>query len=161
MRMLFVCLGNICRSPTAEAATREALVDVGIAGQVTLDSAGVGGWHVGNPPDRRMRAAAAEADLHLDGVARQVSAAELGEWDLILAMDRSNLADLRNMASSSQIRDRIRLFREFDADADTDEVPDPYYGGREGFAEVVAICRAAAAGLADEIADRFDSDTER
>lgn len=159
MRILFVCLGNICRSPTAQAATLEALIDVGIAGQVTLDSAGVGGWHVGNPPDRRMRAAA--ADLHLDGVARQVSAAELGDWDLILAMDRSNLADLHDMAPSAQIRERIRLFREFDADADADDVPDPYYGGRDGFAEVVRICRAAAAGLADEIADRLDTDTDR
>jgi protein-tyrosine phosphatase len=161
MRILFVCLGNICRSPTAEAATFEALIDVGIGGQVTLDSAGLGAWHVGHPPDRRMQAAAAEADLLVDGVARQVTAAELGEWDLILAMDRRNLSDLRAMAPSRQVRDRIRLFREFDADADTEDVPDPYYGGPQGFAEVVRICRAAAAGLADEIATRFDAERSR
>ena len=161
MRILFVCLGNICRSPTAEAATLEALIDVGIGGQVTLDSAGIGAWHIGNPPDRRMRAAAADADLHLDGVARQVTAAELGDWDLILAMDRRNLADLLDMAPSEEVRGRIRLFREFDADADGHDVPDPYYGGRQGFSQVVEICRAAAAGLADEIASRFDAESGR
>lgn len=160
MRVLFVCLGNICRSPTAQAATVEALEDVGIAGLVTLDSAGIGGWHVGNPPDRRMRAAADHAGLRLTGRARQVTATELDEWDLVLAMDRSNLDELRAMAPSAEVRDRIRLFREFDGDADHDDVPDPYYGGAQGFAEVVRICRAAAAGLADEIAHRIDREFE-
>lgn len=161
MRILFVCLGNICRSPTAEAATLEALIDVGIGGEVTLDSAGLGGWHVGNPPDHRMQAAAAEADLHLDGVARQVTAAELSDWDLILAMDRSTLSELRDMAPSDEVRDRIQLFRAFDADADADDIPDPYYGGRDGFAEVVRMCQAAAAGLADTVAHRFDTEAGR
>ncbi|MBW3603925.1 MAG: low molecular weight phosphotyrosine protein phosphatase [Actinobacteria bacterium] len=160
MRVLFVCLGNICRSPTAEAATFEALEDVGIAGLVTLDSAGIGDWHVGNPPDRRMRAAADDAGLHLTGRARQVTATELADWDLILAMDRSNLDELRAMAPSAEVRDRVRLFREFDGDADHSEVPDPYYGGPHGFVEVVRICRAAAAGLADELAHRVDRELD-
>ncbi len=157
MRVLFVCLGNICRSPTAEAATLEALTDVGLAGRVQLDSAGIGSWHVGNPPDGRMRTAAEAAGLSLDGAARQVTAEELDDWDLILAMDRRNLADLRSLAASDDVRERIRLFREFDDSADGTDVPDPYYGGPAGFAEVVRICRAAAAGLADEIAHRVDA----
>ncbi len=158
MRVLFVCLGNICRSPTAEAATLEALTDLGIAGQVRLDSAGTGDWHVGNRPDRRMLAAASEAGLRLDGAARQVTAGELADWDMIVAMDHRNLADLRSMASSDEVRARIVLFREFDPDAHDADVPDPYYSGSHGFAEVVRICRAAAAGLADEIAARFDAE---
>lgn len=158
MRVLFVCLGNICRSPTAEAATLEALTDLGIAGQVRLDSAGTGDWHVGNRPDRRMRAAASEAGLRLDGAARQVTAGELVDWDMIVAMDHRNLADLRSIASSDEVRARIMLFREFDPDAHDADVPDPYYSGSDGFAEVVRICRAAAAGLADEIAARFDAE---
>ena len=162
MRILFVCLGNICRSPTARAATQEALIDLGIAGEVELGSAGLGAWHLGDGPDPRMRAAAADAGLHLDDRARLVSAAELRDWDLILAMDRGNLARLREMAGSDEVGDRIHLFRDFD-DSSTpgSEVPDPYYGGTEGFAEVVRICRAAALGLAQEIALRFDAETSR
>lgn len=161
MRILFVCLGNVCRSPTAAAATHEALTDIGIAGQVELDSAGLGPWHIGNPPDVRMREAAEAAGLRLQGEARQVDAAELGRWDLIVAMDRANAAELRDMAPSAEVRDRIRLFREFDEDAGGADVPDPYHGGQQGFANVVQICRAAAAGLADEIARRFDAESDR
>lgn len=156
MRILFVCLGNICRSPTAHAATLEALADAGVANRVLLDSAGIGGWHVGNPPDRRMRAAADDAGLTLQGYARQVVAGELADWDLIVAMDRDNLADLRAMAPSDAVRGRIRLFRDYDPDADMSEVPDPYYGGPQGFADVVEICRAAAAGLANEVIARLN-----
>jgi protein-tyrosine phosphatase len=159
MRVLFVCLGNICRSPTAEAATLEALIDVGIANRVVLDSAGTGDWHVGRPPDRRMQAAAEDDGLPLHGSARQVTADELADWDLILAMDRGNLADLLAMAPDDDVRSRIGLFRDYDPDADGSDVPDPYYGGRQGFTEVVRICRAAADGLVDEIVARLDGGT--
>lgn len=150
MRILFVCLGNICRSPTAEAATRAALIDAGLNGQVELDSAGIGDWHIGSPPDQRMTAAALAAGMELTGKARQVIANELAEWDLILAMDRSNYARLRAMVGDA-VRSRIRMFREFDPGADSDEVPDPYYGDAAGFAEVARICQAAARGLVDEL----------
>ena len=151
MRVLFVCLGNICRSPTAEAATREALLAAGLDDRVEIDSAGIGAWHTGNRPDHRMRAAGRAVDLEIDGAARQVTAAELGGWDLIVAMDRDNLADLHAMAPRD-LHDRIRLFRSFDPAADGAEVPDPYYGGVDGFTAVVELCRAAAAGLVDELA---------
>jgi protein-tyrosine phosphatase len=161
VRVLFVCLGNICRSPTAQAATLEALIDAGVANRVHLDSAGIGGWHVGKPPDRRMQAAAEAYGLPLQGWARQVASGELADWDLILAMDRENLTDLRAMAPDDDVRSRIRLFREYDADATSAEVPDPYYGGSQGFAEVVTICRAAADGLANHIVAQLDGDSGR
>jgi|SRR5690606_6973904 len=147
MRILFVCLGNICRSPAAEAALRDALAEAGLADSVEVDSAGTGDWHIGEPPDPRMVAAAAEAGLTLRGRARLVTREDFETADLILVMDRANLADVRALAPDDAARDKVRLFREFDDGADGDEVPDPYFGGPEGFAEVVDIVRAAARGL--------------
>jgi len=150
VRVLMVCLGNICRSPTAEAALREAADDAGL--QLQVESAGTGAWHVGNPPDPRMTAAAAESDLHLDGAARQVTVADFERFDLIVAMDRSNLQDLERLAPGDDARARLRLFRDYAGETGQD-VPDPYYGGPDGFREVVAITRRAAAGLVDAIAN--------
>lgn len=141
--VLTVCLGNICRSPTAEAALREAAAEAGV--DLEVRSAGTGNWHVGEPPDARMRSAAAEVGLELSGTAEQVDADALREADLVLAMDRSNLAALERLALLADIDTPIRLFREFDPEADGGlEVPDPYYGGTDGFAEVVAIARRTA-----------------
>ena len=137
----------------AEAATRAALVENGLDDRVELDSAGIGAWHVGNPPDARMRAAGRAAGLAIDGTARQVSGHEVADWDLVLAMDRSNLADLRGMAAP-ELHDRIRLFRTFDPDADSDEVPDPYYGGPEGFQHALDLIEGASEGLLQEIRER-------
>jgi protein-tyrosine phosphatase len=151
LTLLTVCLGNICRSPTAEAAIRQAAADAGLA--VSVRSAGTGGWHVGAPPDARMRAAGAEVGLAIDGVAARVDVGAMAEADLILAMDRSNLAELRRVAASADIDTPIVLFRAFDPDAAPGaEVPDPYYGGLDGFAEVVAICRRTADELVDALA---------
>lgn len=151
MRILFVCLGNICRSPTAEAAVREAAAEAGV--DVEVDSAGIGDWHIGEEPDARMCAAATESGLELAGRARQVTPEDLDRFDLLLAMDRDNYESLVAMAPDDVTRERIRLFREFDPDADGLEVPDPYFGGEEGFHEVVRIVRAAARGLVGEIAE--------
>jgi protein-tyrosine phosphatase len=151
MRILLVCLGNICRSPTAEAALREALAGAGFDGIVEVDSAGTGDWHVGEPPDRRMAAAAAEAGLRLEGVARRIQPADFHRFDLVLAMDRANLRKLHALAPDEDSRAKIRLFREFEPGADGDEVPDPYYGGADGFARVVEIVRAGARGLVDHL----------
>lgn len=147
MRIVLVCLGNICRSPTAEAALREALAEAGLADRVEVDSAGTGDWHLGKPPDRRMAAAAETAGLLLDGYARRLAAEDLAGADLILVMDRQNLRDVRALAPDDATRERVRLFREFEDGADHDEVPDPYYGGADGFARVVDIARAAARGV--------------
>lgn len=151
LTILTVCLGNICRSPTAEAAIREAADEAGVA--LTVRSAGTGSWHLGEPPDARMRAAGAEAGLQIDGVAARVDVAAMAAADLILAMDRSNLADLERMAASGHLDTPILLFRDLDPDAAPGaEVPDPYYGGADGFAEVVAICRRTAAVLVAALA---------
>lgn len=148
-RVLLVCLGNICRSPTAEAAVREAGAAAGL--DLLVDSAGTGAWHVGDPPDRRMTAAAAEDGLVLSGRARQVTVDDFTDFDLVVAMDPSNHADLLRLAPDDPARARLRLFRAYAGTPDAG-VPDPYYGGPDGFREVVRIVREAAAGLVDAIA---------
>ncbi len=148
--VLAVCLGNICRSPTAEAALRAAAADAGVG--LDVRSAGTGAWHVGSPPDPRMRAAASEVGLELQGEAQLAEAPILREADLVLAMDRSNLRDLQHLAREDGVDTPIRLFREFDPEADGDpDVPDPYYGGADGFAEVVAMCQRTAVAIVDQL----------
>ena len=152
MRLLFVCLGNICRSPTAEGVMRHLLVAEGLADAVVLDSAGTGDWHVGNAPDRRSAGAAAERGIELTGCARQVMPDDFEAFDLILAMDRSNHDDLHALAPDDDARDRIRLLREYDPDAVAAgelEVPDPYYGGTDGFDHVLDVVTRACEGLLD------------
>jgi protein-tyrosine phosphatase len=150
--VLAVCLGNICRSPTAEAALREAAEEAGV--EVTVRSAGTGDWHVGKPPDERMREAAAEQGLHLSGTADRVTPDDLAEADLVLAMDRANLADLEDLAGRVALDAPLRLFREFDPEADGDlDVPDPYYGGPDGFVEVVRMVRRTAPRIIDHLRD--------
>lgn len=142
--VLAVCLGNICRSPAAEAAIREAALAAGVPLQV--DSAGTAGYHGGEPPDRRIRAAGEALGLVIEGTARPVTRDDFHRFDLIVAMDRSNLTDLSRRAPAGT-GEKIRLFRSFDPTADDEEVPDPYYGGEEGFRAVISIVRPAARGL--------------
>ena len=144
LRVLMVCLGNICRSPTAEAALREAADRAGI--ELDIDSAGTGSWHVGQAPNPPMVAAGRRADLQVQGRARQVTADDFDDFDLVVAMDRTNLADLRRLARGPQDEAKLRLFRDYGASPGTD-VPDPYGGADGGFDTVVEICRDAAAGL--------------
>lgn len=157
MRILVVCLGNICRSPTAEAALREALRDAGLASTVEVASAGTGDWHLGEPPDPRMTAAAASVGLQLDGTSCLITPQDFATADLILVMDRSNLRDVSALAPDDAARAKIRLFRAFDPDADSDEVPDPYYGGDEAFRTVVEIVRRTARGVVDHLRERLDA----
>ncbi|NLT04902.1 MAG: low molecular weight phosphotyrosine protein phosphatase [Solirubrobacterales bacterium] len=152
MRLLFVCLGNICRSPSAEAAMRHLLAAEGLADAVEVDSAGTGSWHVGNPPDERSAAAALARGIELGGAARRVAPDDFERFDLILAMDRSNHDDLHALAPDDHARERIRLLREFDPDAVASgelEVPDPYYGGPDGFEDVLDLVTRACQGLLD------------
>jgi protein-tyrosine phosphatase len=155
-RILTVCLGNICRSPTAEAALLEAAQEAGLAFEVA--SAGTGDWHIGHAPHPPMAAAAHEAGLQLHGTAQQVDPDLLTWADLVLVMDRKNLADVRRMASEAGIATPVRLFRTFDPEPGTpvqdatrayadDEVPDPYGGEASGFEEVVRICRRTSRSI--------------
>lgn len=150
VRVLFVCLGNICRSPTAEGVMRRLVREVGLEGRIGLDSAGTGSWHVGEAPDARAVAAARRRGIEVVGAARQVVAADFERFDLILAMDRANLRALRARAPDDEAQARIRLLREFDPSALAGEdldVPDPYAGGAGGFETVLDLVDAACRGL--------------
>ncbi len=152
MRILCVCLGNICRSPTAEAVLRAKLEAAGL-GAIEVDSAGTGDWHVGSPPDERATAAAAARGIELGGTARQVRREDFERFDLLLAMDRSNEADLRALAPSPEAARRVRLIRELDPGAEAGlDVPDPYHGGSDGFDHVLDLLERACDGLLAELA---------
>ena len=147
MRVLFVCLGNICRSPTAEAVFRHLLAQSASGLAVEVDSAGIGDWHIGEPPDKRAQAAALRRGFDMSRLrARQIVHEDFALFDLILAMDRQNLAELRRRAPV-QYRERVRLFLEFAPELATPDVPDPYYGGEAGFEEVLDLAEQAARGL--------------
>ena len=168
VRVLFVCLGNICRSPTAEGVMRALVREAGLQATVELDSAGTGGWHVGSAPDQRAAAAAGARGIELGGRARTVTSADFERFDLLLAMDRSNARELRRLAPDEEQRAKVRLLREFDpayahegarapegararegvtAPGRDLDVPDPYYGAAGGFEEVLDLVQAACAGL--------------
>jgi protein-tyrosine phosphatase len=153
-RVLFVCLGNICRSPTAEGVMRALVTDAGMEDRVQLESAGTGAWHVGSPPDRRASEAARARGVELQGHARQVRAEDFEDFDLLLAMDGENARELRRQAPGDEGRAKVRLLREFDpasAGAADLDVPDPYYGAAGGFDEVFQLVHAACAGLLEQI----------
>jgi protein-tyrosine phosphatase len=154
MRILFVCMGNICRSPTAEGVMRSLLRAEGLEGAVEVHSAGTGGWHAGSAPDERAVAVARSRDIVVEGEARQVTAEDFERFDLLLAMDRENERELLARAPDEQARAKVRLLREFDpasvAAGDLD-VPDPYYGGPHGFDRVLDQVEAACRGLLDEV----------
>jgi protein-tyrosine phosphatase len=147
MKILFVCLGNICRSPTAEIVFRDIVEREAPELAVEIDSAGTAGYHVGEPPDRRTRQAALRRGYDMSALrARVVEPQDFRRFDLILAMDRANF-DVLNRRAPEESRPRIKLFLEFAPDADTTEVPDPYYGGVNGFEEVLDLVEVAARGL--------------
>ena len=150
MRILFVCLGNICRSPTAEGVMRHVVREEGLDDRIEIDSAGTGGWHVGAPPDERATAAARKRSIVLDGAARRFSPDDFDDYDLILAMDAENRRDMLALAPDDEARAKVRLLREFDpaSDGSADlDVPDPYYGGDDGFEHVLDLVDAATRGL--------------
>jgi protein-tyrosine phosphatase len=161
MRILFVCMGNICRSPTVEGVFRRLAQERAPHLPLEIDSAGTHDYHVGEPPDSRAVSAAARRGIDLRGLrARQVSDADFERFDLILAMDRLNYVTLVERAPE-EFRERIRLFMEFAAGRTVDDVPDPYYGGPPGFEQVLDLAEEAAAGLLDEVTRRIEARRRR
>ena len=154
MRILFVCMGNICRSPTAEGVFRRLVAERAPGVEIEVDSAGTHDYHVGDPPDPRSIAAAARRGVDLRRLrAREVRDEDFERFDLIIAMDRLNREALLER-SPAPFRERIRLFMEFAGDSEVEDVPDPYYGGALGFERVLDLAEEAAAGLLDEVLER-------
>ena len=154
VRVLFVCLGNICRSPTAEAVMRALAREAALTETLEVDSAGTAAYHVGEAPDRRSVAAAARRGITLEGSARQVRAADFERFDLVVAMDRANRDELIAIAPGERAAAKVRLLREYDAAAvaaGTLDVPDPYYGGPSGFDDVLDVVEAACRSLLGEL----------
>jgi protein-tyrosine phosphatase len=156
-RVLMVCLGNICRSPAAEEILRQVALEAGAAHAVEVDSAGTGGYHIGQLPDQRMRLHARRRGLELTHRCRQVDTQDFLDFDLIIGMDASNLANLRRMAPSVEAARRIHAMAEyFSPSARYDHVPDPYYEGAEGFELVLDLLQDACRNLFNSIINQTD-----
>lgn len=149
IRVLFVCLGNICRSPTAHGILRSRLADAGLTDQVEVESAGTGTWHIGHSPDARAMAAAAARGIDISDLrARKVTSSDFSDFDYVIAMDHDNLADLQAVAASqSPGGARIELMGNFSAEHAGQAVGDPYYGGDNGFERVLDMISACVDGL--------------
>lgn len=153
-RILFVCMGNICRSPTAHGVANKAIINMGLEGIVEVDSAGTHGYHIGELPDPRTREAALRRGIDLSGLrARKVVSADFEQFDLLLAMDRDNLALLKRHAQPRQ-HAKLGLFMDYSSRFDTDEMPDPYYGGEDGFELVLDMAEDAVRGLLEKLLHR-------
>ncbi|MEO0802455.1 MAG: low molecular weight protein-tyrosine-phosphatase [Cyanobacteria bacterium J06642_2] len=151
-RLLFVCLGNICRSPTAENVMRYLVEEAGLSDRITCDSAGTSSYHIGSPPDRRMQQAARAKGMTLTGEARQFRAEDLEAFDLILAMDRQNYRDILRLDPEGRYADKVKMMCDYCTEYPDREVPDPYYGGGDGFRYVVELLQDACSGLLREMA---------
>jgi protein-tyrosine phosphatase len=150
VRILFVCLGNICRSPLAENVFRHLATERGVADRFEVDSAGTSGYHDGHPPDPRPAATARARGLELTGHSRRLTAADLSRFDLVIAMDAQNRADVEALKRRGGTA-RVHRLREWDPEADSLDVPDPYYEGTRGFERVHDIVERACAALLDDL----------
>lgn len=155
IRILFVCMGNICRSPLAEGVFLHKANQRGVAGRFSVDSAGTGGWHVGDPADHRMRQAAESRGVKLTSRARQVRPDDADRFDLIICMDRENE---RNVLRMGIPREKVSLLLEYDVDSPEREVPDPYYGGPDGFEHVFELVDAACEKLLEKLLGKGDGE---
>lgn len=151
VRVLFVCMGNICRSPLAEGVFGDLVARAGLGERIEIESAGIGSWHVGELADPRTRAVAEQRGVRLASRARQVTFEDLDRFDLVVAMDEDNLRGLERLRAETAPGAEVRRLREFEPEADALDVPDPYYGGDEGFERVHDMVERACEGLLDYI----------
>lgn len=161
IRVNFVCLGNICRSPLAESVFRALVEQAGVAAYFEINSSGTGQWHVGEQADARMRQTAQAHDLSLeDHRAQQFQADDLAAHDHIFTMDKANLKDVLALDGDDAYGHKVRLFREFDPEPESYQVPDPYYGGTDGFENVYAIVERTARMLLHRLVEEHDLEDE-
>ena len=150
-KLLFVCLGNICRSPSAENIMNQLIEEAGLSDKIVCDSAGTSGYHIGAAPDRRMNIAANKRGLELVGQSRKLKPSDLQNFDLILAMDKENYEDILYLDREGKYEQKVRMMCEFATQKPDKEVPDPYYGGADGFDYVIDLLYDACAGLLDYV----------
>ena len=153
----FVCLGNICRSPLAEGVFQALINEQDLENQIIIHSAGTGNWHVGASPDARMQATARNKGIQLTSRAQQIEAGDIRRFDLVLAMDQSNLETMQYLCSPEMAAKKLRLFRSFDPEADGDlDVPDPYYGRDDGFEHVFQIVHRTCPPILEYIKSQME-----
>lgn len=152
-KLLFVCLGNICRSPAAEGVFLHLIEEQGLSDHFVVDSAGTGSWHVGNKADSRMRAAAERRGIHLPSRARQIELDDFSRFDLVLTMDSDNLRNVQSLAkeAGNNATATIRPMLSYARSTELSDVPDPYYGGEQGFEHVLDLLEDACSALLDEL----------
>ncbi len=157
VRILFVCLGNICRSPLAEGVFQKLVEERGLSEHFDIDSAGTGSWHIGESPDDRMQKTARDHGIELrDQSARRVTPADLDAYDHVLVMDKKNRRRMREIDGHDRHEQKIQLFRSFDPEPGDMEVPDPYFGGDDGFEHVYEIVERTAARLLDDLVEQHE-----
>jgi protein-tyrosine phosphatase len=157
MKILFVCLGNICRSPLAEGIFKKLLKEAGLEGKVTADSCATSNYHIGDPPDDRTIENAESHGITLDHVGRQLTRQDFYTFDLILTMDRSIYDDTIRLAPSGEVTKKVRMMRDFDNDPGNREVPDPYYGGQRLFEEVYMILARSCEGVLEYVQEEMEA----
>jgi protein-tyrosine phosphatase len=155
-RICFICMGNICRSPLAENVFRHKVRQRGLDSQFVIDSAGTGGWHAGEPPDPRVRSVAQSQGIQMSGAARQIKREDFARYDFLICMDDENREHILNMGAPPE---KVRLLLECDQNAQCREVPDPYYGGADGFEHVFKLVEAACEPLLNELTGAAHSKT--
>ena len=159
LSVCFVCLGNICRSPTAEGVLARLVADANLRGIIKVDSAGLGAWHKGERADKRARTVAEAAGYELNSVSRQITDADLDNFDLLIAMDRSNLEALNELAKTESQRAKLSLLRMYDPlSPDQAEVPDPYYGSSADFELMFGLVERACKGLLEHLQAKHQFD---
>lgn len=154
-KICFVCLGNICRSPTAEGVFQHLVNERGLQSYFYIDSAGTSAYHIGEPANSKSQWVANQQGVQLNSKARRFEKADLEEFDLILAMDHENLKNINQLNGNPGYSDKIKLLREFDPDPEDKAVPDPYYGGMDGFQRVFDVIKRSSGALLDQLEDKI------